>query len=262
MLAEHPLHRSRLGPVTEGRAGAVGVDVLHAVGGQFRVLQRHRHGMGGAAALFVGLRDVARIAAGPVALEFGVDAGAALLRVFSFFNHHDARALGEHEAVALDVEGTAGLLRRLAPKRQRPHVLESGQTDRREGRLAGAGHHHVGVAILNRPHGAADRVGGTRAGRGHGEVGPFDPVEARHVAAGRVDHQLWNGERRHLVDALVEQPLLLGLKLPEPADAGTDDDTAAVGIFHGEVETRVGDGVFGRGQSELRESIEPLEILE
>jgi hypothetical protein len=67
----------------------------------------------GAAALFVGLRDVAGIAAGPIAHQLAVDTGTTAAGMLQLLQHNHPGTLSEHKAVAMDVEGATGLLRRV-----------------------------------------------------------------------------------------------------------------------------------------------------
>ena len=53
------------------------------------------------------------VAGQAIADQFGVDLGAALLRVLVLLEDDDAGALGQHEAVAILVIGARRLLRRL-----------------------------------------------------------------------------------------------------------------------------------------------------
>src|SRR5690606_26341179 len=58
-----------------------------------------------------GRGDVVGIRAHAEARELRVDPGAAALRVLVLLEHHHARALAEHEAVPVDVPGSARGLR-------------------------------------------------------------------------------------------------------------------------------------------------------
>src|SRR5690606_38807349 len=42
----------------------------------------------------------------------------------------------------------------------------------------------------------------------------------------------------------------------DPADPRADDDAAALGVFLGEVDAGVGDGLDGRGEAELGDAVE------
>ena len=88
---------------------------------------------------------MAGIAAGTVANQFAVDAGTTRPGMLECLQHDHTGSLGEHEAVAVHVKGPAGLLRRIGMKRQRAHVLKSGQPHRRQRRLAAAASNVQGV---------------------------------------------------------------------------------------------------------------------
>ena len=136
-----------------------------------RVANGQGHGVGGAGAVLVRLGDVPAVGAHPVAEQFGVDSGAAGLGVFEFLQHQQAGALGEDEAVAIGVEGAAGVGGIVVSLRQGPHGREPAQAHGRHRGLAAAGDHHLGVVVLDGAEGVADGVGGGCAGRDHRGVG-------------------------------------------------------------------------------------------
>ncbi len=96
-----------------------------SVGRKPRVAQRQRHGLGGAGAVFVGLGDVAAVGTGAVAQHLGVNAGAACSGVRQLFEHEQPRAFGEHKAIAVEVEGAAGVRRIVVSLAQGPHGGEA-----------------------------------------------------------------------------------------------------------------------------------------
>ena len=98
----------------------MGVDVADFVRIHAAVAQGQGHGPGCAGAVFIGLRDVAAVAAGAVAQHLGIDASTATSGVFQLLEHQQAGALAEHEAVAITIERTAGPLRIVIAFRQAP----------------------------------------------------------------------------------------------------------------------------------------------
>ena len=201
------------------------------------------------------------VAAGSIAPEFSIDAGAAPLRVLQLLQHDDSGPFGEHESVTVDIERPARLLRRVAAKGERPHVLEACQSHRRERGLAAARQHHIGIAVLDGSQRAADRIGGAGAGGRCGDVDSLGPEHRRDVSASRVQQQLRDEEGGDLVDPLRVEPLVLGLELVETAYPRADRHAAAVGVFLGELEPRVGHRIDCRSDGELRESVDPPEFL-
>ena len=261
MGAEHPLHRHRLGLVAERGARAMGVDVLDAVGREPGIRERQRHRSRRTTPLLVGLRDVAGVAAGPIAHQLTIDPSASATGMLELLKDHHTGSLGKHETIALGVERPTGPLRIVGPERQGAHVLKTGQAHRRQRRLAPSSDHHIGIAVLDRTESTADRVAGTGTRGGHGEVRPLDAVHARDMPAAGVHHQLGDGERGDFVDALRQQPLVLRLELRQATDPGADHDAAAIWILEGEVDPRVGHGIGGRCHGELRETIKATQVL-
>ena len=80
-------------------------------GGKPDALQRHLHGAEAAIAVFRRRGDVIGVARQAIAFHFAIDLRAARLGMLVLFEHHDAGALAHHEAVAVLVVGTRGLVR-------------------------------------------------------------------------------------------------------------------------------------------------------
>src|SRR5690606_2628264 len=107
-FAEDALDGESLEFVVVGGAGAVGVDVVHLVGGDAGGAEGAGHGHAEAFAFGVGHGDVVGVGGGGVAGDLAVDARAAFLGVFKGFEHEHAGAFAHDEAVAAEREGTAG----------------------------------------------------------------------------------------------------------------------------------------------------------
>ena len=117
-----------------------------------------------AVAVFGRRGDVVRIGAHAVAGELAVDARAARLGVLELLEHQHARALAQHEAVAVDVPGAAGRRGIVVARGQRARRAEAADAERADRRLGAAGDHHVGIAVFDQARGLADAVIGRRAG--------------------------------------------------------------------------------------------------
>ena len=72
--------------------------------------------------------------------------------MLELLEHHGAAAIGEHEAVTLQVPGTACLLRRIVAGGQRLRLAEPAEATGRRRHLTAAGQHPVGIAVLNGAH--------------------------------------------------------------------------------------------------------------
>ena len=126
---------------------------------------RQAHRALGAFAVDAGRDDVVGVRAGAVAGELGEDAGAAALGVLQRFEDEDAGALGADEAVAVAVEGAAGLRRVVVAGREGAHDVEAGEAQLADAGLAAAGDHHVGAAEADDVERVAHRLGAGGAGR-------------------------------------------------------------------------------------------------
>ena len=126
MLAEDRLDRRRLVAVVERRRGAVRVDVVHVFGREVGLLQRATQRPRQPRAAGRRLGDVVRVRRRGVADDLGVDVRATRARHLQILQHQHARALAQHEAVALGVEGAARAGRIVVMARERAHVVEGG----------------------------------------------------------------------------------------------------------------------------------------
>ncbi len=148
VVAESQLDRVGLVLVAQRRRGAVRVDVLDvwsrfspALRSAFRTPRRGPSLSG--AVMWM------RVGAHAEAGELPIDPRAALLGVLVFFQHQHAGALAQHETVAVLVPGTRRRLRIVVAGRQRARRGEAADAQRRHGRFGAAGHHDVGIAVLD-----------------------------------------------------------------------------------------------------------------
>ena len=88
----------------------MGVDVIDGARIDPGIAKGKCHRVRRSLPLVVRLGDVARVAGGTVPLELAIDAGAAAAGMLEFLDDRDSGPLGEHESVAIGIEGTAGLL--------------------------------------------------------------------------------------------------------------------------------------------------------
>ena len=144
------------------------VDVANLFGLHARIAQRLLHHANRARPGFVGHRQMKSVGGHAVADDLGVNARAASLRKFQFFENHDAGALADNKAVAIAFKGTRGMLRIIVARRQRAHRGKPRHAHRRDGRLSAAANHDVGIAALNDLEAVADGVRARRAGSGRG----------------------------------------------------------------------------------------------
>ncbi len=91
--------------------------------------------------------------------------------------------------------------------------------------------------------GVDDGVAGGGAGGGGGADGAFETPLDGEVAGGGVDHEFGDGEGGDAADAFGAEDIVFLFHGGDAADAGADDDAGAVGVFPGEVETGVFDGM-------------------
>jgi hypothetical protein len=76
------------------------------------------------------------------------------------------------------------------------------------------------------------------------------------LRAGGVADQLGNGKGRDFVGAFVQEAGMLDFDCLESANARAQDDGAAGGVFLGEIQTGIFDGIDAAGEGVLHEAIE------
>ena len=198
------LDRARLGGVARRRRGGVRADVADVLGAEARVVERRAHGGAGAGAGLVGVGQVRGVAARAVAGQLGVDARAARERVLALLEHEHARALADHEAVALGVERAARALGAVAQRRERAEVAVAGQDDGRDGGVGTAGEHRVGAPGADQPERGADGVGAGGAGGAGRRRRAAQLQRAGDRGAGGVGQRERDHERADAVGAALE----------------------------------------------------------
>ena len=79
--------------------------------------------------------------------DLGVDFRAAFFCVLVLFQHHHARAVAQHEAVAIFIPRTACRLRVVIARGERPRCAKAAHAKRGTGFFRTACHHRIGIAI-------------------------------------------------------------------------------------------------------------------
>ena len=162
----------------------------------------------------------------------------------------------EDEPVAVLVEGAAGAGRVVVALRERPAGDEAAETERGDGGLGAAGHHHVGVAAANGGEGVADGVGRGGAGGRDGGVRAAQAELDGDVAAAGVGDHLGDEEGPEAAGPALGERLGAVFEFGKAADAGAEDAAAAEGVFLRDVEAGVLDRLGGGDERELSEAIE------
>ena len=255
MVAEGALDALHFRHVAHGGRRAVCVHVMHLVRIDAGVLHRGEHAARCAAAVLEGCRDVVRVRAHAEADDFRIDLRAARLGVLVLFEHHHARTLAQHEAVAVAVPWTRGRGRIFIARRQRARRGETAQAQRRHRRFRTTGDHYVGVAILDQACCLADAVQAGRAGRHDGQVRAAQAELDRQVARDHVDDRGRDEERRDAARAAAVELRLRVFDHRQAADAGAHEHADAVGIVLGDDEARILYRLDARGHAEMDERI-------
>jgi len=181
--------------------------------------------------------------------------------VFKGFQREDAGALTHDEAVAIDVERAAGVLRVVVARAHRLHRAEAGKGKWGDRSLRAAGDHDVGFAAADGVVGIAEGMRGRRAGGNHTVVRATGPqLDADHAGADVAD-QRGDGERGNLAGAAFAQGRVLRFKGAHAADTRTDDHAHAVGILLRHVEAGVFHGLLGGAETQMRIAVVAARLL-
>ena len=171
-----------------------------------------------------------RIGTHAVADELRKDGRASAAGMFSFFQHQDACAFADDEAVARHVPRAARPRRVVVARRERAHGRKSGDAQRRDAGFRAAADHRVGIAVLDQASGIANRV---RAGRARGRgrrVRALGAQPHRDLARRQVHDRGQDEEGRDAIGSALEQDPVFALDDLEAADAAADDDADALVI--------------------------------
>jgi len=169
-------HRLELLDITCGRAGAVGVDVVHRPGDRGECLLHAAH-----RPLARGSNHIVAVGSGAVTHQFSIDLRAALDCVPQFLHNQHPAATGDDEAVAVGIIGPGGALGGVVVLgRQSAHRVEQAAQGPVQF-LAAAGENDILLAELDLLHGIADTVCAGGAGRRYGVIHALDPEGCRQA---------------------------------------------------------------------------------
>ena len=168
-----------------------------------------------------------------------------------FFEDEDAGALADHEAVAVFVEGAAGVGGVVVAGGERLHGGEPADAHGGDGGLGAARDHGVGVAPLDDAEGVADGVRGGGAGGRGGLVGAARAEADGDMAGCEVDDGAGNEERRNLARASGEHGRVFALDDVEAADARADMNADAVVVGLVDLQAGVVHRLLRRGDGEV-----------
>ena len=201
------------------------------------------------------------IGAHAVADQFGQNRRAAAAGELQLLQNENAGAFTHDESVAVLVPGTAGALRFVVARGQRPHGGESADAHRRDGRFGAAGDHHIGIAALDDLEGIADGMRAGGAGRGRGFIRALGAVTDADVAGRQVDDRRGNEEGRDLARAAFQQRLVLALDDVKAADARADVHAHAGRDFRRHLQPRSLHGLIRRRQADVDEAAHLLQLF-
>ena len=185
VFAEGKFQRSGFVGIAQWGRRAVRIHIINVARIETGIFQGAGHGQGWA--FGIGRGNVVRIGAHTETGQFGVDFRAAFFGVFVFFQHQHTSTFAHHETVAVFIPraGSSGGV--VIAGRQRLHGGKTTHAKHTHRAFGTAGHHHVGIAVLNHAGCIADavRTGGT--GRHNAVAGALVAFENSNVAGNQVD---------------------------------------------------------------------------
>ena len=182
MVTEAPLDGGRFAFVVLMRGRAVRVDVADLLGAHPRIGERIFHRQIGTLSVGRRIGEAVGVRRRRVPHHLAVDFCAARLRALVLLEHEHARALAQHEAVAVQIERTRCMRRIVVALRQRPKQAEAGEHQRIDQRIAAAREHGIGFAPLNLLIRHAQRLRAGRARRRHGHLRSAERIARRQGA--------------------------------------------------------------------------------
>ena len=156
------------------------------------------------------------VGAHAVADDFTENLRAACLGELQLFQDEDARAFADHKAVAILVQGAAGVVGIIVAGGEGLHGGESAHTQRGDGGFCTTRDHGVGIAALDDAISVANGVCGGGAGRGRCLIRALGAVADRDMAGSQVHDRCGNEERRDLARATGHQAGVLALDKSKP----------------------------------------------
>ena len=195
-----------------------------------------------------------------VAEKFCVDFSISFFCVLVFFEDEDARTFAEDKAVPVLVEGSGGSLGIVVAGAERFSGTEGGKAQGREGSLGAACNHNITSACEDIVIGLADRVAAGGTGAGYRHIRATQAEINGDTAAGSITHKSRDTEWGDLSWAFFEESYVLVLDFLYAADAGANDDAAAVRVFSGKIEGAVLDGLNGGSNGQFSKAVHPVSL--
>ncbi len=123
-----------------------------------------------------------------IAHHFGIDIGAPLFGGLVLFQYHHAGTVTQHETIAVSVPGPTGPFRVVIAAGEGASRGKTTQTQVRCGHFGTAGHHNVGVTVLDHAGRITDAVSCGGAGRYRCDVWPLEAIANRQVTGDHIDN--------------------------------------------------------------------------
>ena len=256
VVAQYASDGLQLGNVARRGRGSVHVHIVDLPGGDAGVLDGVAHRLHGPLALGMGRREMVGVGRSASAHDLAVDLRPARLGVLVLLQNQRARALADHEAVAVLVERTRSVHGIVVARRKRLHGVETAHRRLVHGGFRAARDHHVGLAVADGLHGGDHAVVGRSAGRHGAVVRPHEAVLHGDETGRDVGDHAGNKERAKprgsipggIAQTFIEERL-------ESSDTRTPDDAHLLLIDLLEIEGRIRHGLLGRDQSVLGEKV-------
>ena len=153
------LDRRGLVPVIGLGRRTVGVDVVHVLCAQSRVIHGHPYGVLGTPSLRRRHGDVVRISRHTISDYLGDDRRTTGIRRLQCLQDDTTSSLSDDESVPALVEGAGGRSGIIVSGGERLHGRESGHGQRSDRGFPAPGDHHVGITALDEPKRIPDCVG-------------------------------------------------------------------------------------------------------
>ena len=169
--------------------------------------------------------------------------------MFQFFQDEDAGAFADDEAIAIFVEGTAGVRGIVIARGKRAHGGETADAHGGDGGFCSAGNHHIGIVAFDHAIRIADGMRAGGAGGSGSFIGTFSAPANADLSGSKVDDGGGNKKRRDLARATGQHGAVFALNNVETADAGANMDADPLGVFRRNLQSGRFECFLSRGQA-------------
>ena len=201
-----------------------------------------------------------RVPAHTKARQLTINVGAAGFRAIQRFKHEHARAIAEHESVAVCIPRTGRPLWVVVAGGQGTRGSEAANTHWGCCHLGTANKHRIDIACGNHSRTEADVMGACRTGSYHRYVRALQVIENREIPCDHIDDGAWDEKRRYPPGALLVNQHGGIFNGANAANARADGAADSRRVRLGDLKPGVSEGLDTRHHAVLNERVHSSRI--